>query len=77
MAAVGGCAAKDFGGSPRRFNHVVAKEPVVNSLRQIFETSRKDTPPDGNQRDEEVKTLALATVVFWSLIFALGGVYLA
>lgn len=44
----------------------------MNSLRQTFEA-----PRDEDQRDAEQKMLALATVLFWSLIFALGGAWLA
>lgn len=44
----------------------------MNSPRQSFET-----PRDEDQRVDEQKMLALVTVLFWSLIFALGGAWLA
>ena len=36
-----------------------------------------ETPRDDDRRNDEQKTLALATIVFWALIFALAGAYLA
>ena len=72
MTAADGAAAKDSGGTTRRLSYAIAKEPAVNSPRRRF-----DNPRDEDQRGQEQKSLALAAILIWALIFALGGIWLA